>query len=135
MVVGIDLDLHDRRSLNSRCPVAAGLVPKSTPAGAWRLPDRGIQHEAKTMTSNPKTDRTRDDLADGRNGRVVGENDDNPLESLGKAVIAPVEGADEGAEPVDGQHGRAFVDLTKTLPQGQKEVGTPQAPKPQGKAL
>ena len=87
-------------------------------------------------TSSPRRDdRTRDDLPDGRNGRVVGENDDNPLESLGKAVIAPVEGADEGAEPVDGQHGRAFVDLTKTLPQGQKEVGTPQAPKPQGKAL
>ena len=87
------------------------------------------------MTSTPKTDRTRDDLADGRNGRVVGENDDNPLESIGKAIVAPVEGADEGAEPVDGQHGRAFVDLTKTLPQGQKEAAAPQAPKPQGKAL
>ena len=87
------------------------------------------------MTSSTKTDRTRDDLADGRNGRVVGENNDNPLESLGKAVVAPVEGADEDAEPVDGQHGRAFVDLTKTLPQGQKAAGTPQAPKPQGKAL
>ncbi len=87
------------------------------------------------MTSSTKTDRTRDDLADGRNGRVVGENDDNPLESLGKAIVAPVEGADEDAEPVDGQHGRAFVDLTKTLPQGQKEAGAPQAPKPRGKAL
>lgn len=87
------------------------------------------------MNSSTKTDRTRDDLPDGRNGRVVGENDDNPLESLGKAIVAPVEGADEGAEPVGGQHGRAFVDLTRTLPQGQQEAGTPQAPKPRGKAL
>ncbi len=85
---------------------------------------------------NPDTSpRTRDDLPDGRNGHVVGENDDNALESLGKAVVAPVEGADEDAEPVDAEHGRAFVDLTKTLPQGQKQAGTPNAPKPQGKAL
>ena len=87
------------------------------------------------MTTSTKTDRTRDDLPDGRNGRVVGENDDNVLESIGKAIVAPVEGADEDAEPVDEQHGRAFVDLTKTQPQGQKEAGTPNAPKPQGKAL
>ncbi len=87
------------------------------------------------MNSNQTNERTRDDLPDGRNGRVVGENDDNVLESTGKAIVAPVEGADEGAEPVDGEHGRAFVDLTKTLPQGQKETGTPNAPKPQGKAL
>jgi len=87
------------------------------------------------MTSSTKTDRTRDDLADGRNGRVVGENDDNPLESIGKAIVAPVEGADEGAEPVGGQHGRAFVDLTRTLPQGQQENGPALAPKPQGRAL
>jgi hypothetical protein len=87
------------------------------------------------MSSNTSEPRTRDDLPDGRNGRVVGENDDNVLESIGKAVIAPIEGADEDAEPVDGEHGRAFVDLTKTLPQGQKEVGTSNAPKPQGKAL
>jgi hypothetical protein len=88
------------------------------------------------MTMNTKTtDRTQDDLADGRNGRVVGENDDNFLESFGKAVIAPIDAADEGAEPVDAEHGRAFVDLTRTLPQGQKEAGTPTAPKPAGKAL
>ncbi len=87
------------------------------------------------MTSTKNEDRTRDDLPDGRNGRVVGENDDNILESIGKAVIAPIEGADENAEPVDGEHGRAFVDLTKTLPQGQTATGTPIAPKPQGKAL
>jgi hypothetical protein len=81
------------------------------------------------------SDRTRDDLADGRNGRVVGEDDDNVLESIGKAIVAPVEGADEGAEPVDADHGRAFVDLTKTLPQGQSATQAPTAPKPQGKAL
>jgi len=76
-------------------------------------------------------DHTRDDLPDGRNGRVVGENDDNVLESIGKAVVAPVEGADEGAEPVDDEHGRAFFDLTKTLPQGQQAAPrTPAAPKP-----
>jgi hypothetical protein len=86
-------------------------------------------------TSTSTTARTRDDLADGRNSHVVGENDDNALESIGKAVIAPMEGADEGAEPVDGEHGRAFVDLTKTLPQGQSATQDPTAPKPEGKAL
>ena len=87
------------------------------------------------MTSDTRTARTRDDLPDGRNGRVVGENDDNPLESIGKAIVAPVEGADEGAEPVDAEHGRAFVDLTKTLPQGQSTTQAPTAPAPLGKAL
>lgn len=81
------------------------------------------------------TDRTLDDLPDGRNGHVVGENDDDVLESIGKAVIAPIEGADEDAEPVDAAHGRAFVDLTRTLPQGQSATGAPTAPRPRGKAL
>jgi hypothetical protein len=87
------------------------------------------------MTSDTRTARTRDDLPDSRNGRVVGANDDNLLESIGKAIVAPVEGADEGDEPVDPEHGRAFVDLTKTLPQGQSGTQSPTAPKPQGKAL
>ena len=87
------------------------------------------------MTPDTRTARTRDDLPDGRNGDVVGENGDNVLDSIGKAVVAPVEGADEGAEPVDPAHGRAFVDLTKTLPQGQSAAHAPAAPKPQGKAL
>lgn len=87
------------------------------------------------MNSDTNADRTRDDLAHGRNGRVVGANDDSPLESIGKAIAAPLAGADEGAEPVDAEHGRAFVDLTKTLPQGQSETRTPTAPKPRGEAL
>jgi hypothetical protein len=87
------------------------------------------------MSTDSNTSRTRDDLPDGRNGRVVGENDDNILESIGKAVVAPIAGADEGAEPVDPEHGRAFVDLTKTLPQGQSATQAPSTPKPQGKAL
>lgn len=71
------------------------------------------------MTPDTRTARTRDDLPDGRNGHVVGENHDNLLESIGKAIVAPVEGADEGAaEPVDPEHGRAFVDATKTLLKG-----------------
>jgi hypothetical protein len=135
VIVGIDLDLHGLVPGVRITPVAAGFVPNGRPVAAWRLPDRGMQTEATIMTPSTKTDRTRDDLADGRNSRVVGDNDDSPLESLGKAIVAPVEGADEDAEPVDGQHGRAFVDLTKTLPQGQKEAGAPQAPKPRGKAL
>jgi hypothetical protein len=111
-------------------------VPSAAATAAWRLPDRAMQLGATTMNSSTKTDHTRDDLADGRNGRVVGENDDSPLESIGKAVVAPVDAADEDAEPVGDQHGRAFVDLTRTLPQGQDEVaGTPTAPKPHGKAL
>lgn len=87
------------------------------------------------MNSNQESTRTSDDLSDGRNGHVVGENDDNVLESIGKAIVAPIEGADEGAEPVDPEHGRAFIDLTKTLPQGQSASGDATAPKPQGKAL
>ena len=87
------------------------------------------------MNTNTESARTQDDLPDNRNGRVVGENDDNVLESIGKAIVAPVEGADEDAEPVDGEHGRAFVDLTRTLPQGQSTGGAATAPKPQGKAL
>jgi hypothetical protein len=87
------------------------------------------------MSNDTASTRTRDDLPDGRNGNVVGEKDDDVLESIGKAIVAPVEGADEGAEPVDEQHGRAFVDLTKTLPQGQSATQAPSAPRPQGKAL
>ena len=87
------------------------------------------------MDNDGTASRTRDDLPDGRNGHVVGENDDNILESIGKAVVAPIDGADENAEPVDPEHGRAFVDLTKTLPQGQSATQAPSAPKPQGKAL
>lgn len=87
------------------------------------------------MNDDTSSTRTRDDLPDGRNGHVAGENDDNVLESIGKAVVAPVAGADEGAEPVGDQHGRAFVDLTRTLPQGQSATEAPTAPKPQGKAL
>ena len=35
---------------------------------------------------------------EGRDPRVVGKKSDNVLESIGKAVVAPVEGADEGAD-------------------------------------
>jgi hypothetical protein len=87
-----------------------------------------------TPTRPPASD-TRDTLPDGRDARVVGAKNDNVLEAIGKAVIAPAEGADEGAEPVDDEHGRAFVDLTRTLPQGQSATGAPTAPKPHGKAL
>ena len=89
----------------------------------------------KDLSSRTAGTRNPDRQADGRDGRVVGENKDNVLESIGKAVVAPVEGADEDTEPVDGDHGRAFVDLTKTLPQGQGETQDPTAPKPKGKAL
>ena len=92
--------------------------------------------DPSSRTTRPgNTTSSPDRQADGRDGRVTGKNDDNILESVGKAIVAPVEGADEGAEPVDGNHGRAFVDLTKTLPQGQSETQDPTAPKPQGKAL
>ena len=50
-----------------------------------------------------------------RNGHVVGENDDSVMESIGKAVIAPIVGADEGAQAVDPAHGRA----ARTPSQGQ----------------
>jgi hypothetical protein len=89
----------------------------------------------KDLSSRSTSAAGTDRQADGRDGRVVGEKKDNVLESIGKAVVAPVEGADEDAEPVDGDHGRAFVDLTKTLPQGQSETQDPTAPKPKGKVL
>ena len=90
---------------------------------------------ATDLSTRTSTRDNPDRQADGRDGRVVGENDDNVLESIGKAIAAPIEGADENAEPVDGEHGRAFVDLTRTLPQGQSATQDPTAPKPQGKAL
>ena len=82
---------------------------------------------------NPSQDpaRTRDDLPDDRNGRVVGEKDDNVLESIGKAIVAPIEGADEDARTATPQPGRPFLDLTETLPQGQEATGTPASKKPQ----
>ncbi|MFL6697313.1 MAG: hypothetical protein ACJ8GJ_09125 [Vitreoscilla sp.] len=92
-----------------------------------------MQLPATIMNSSTKTERTRDDLDDGRNGRVVGENDDNALESIGKAIVAPVEGADERAGPA-AQPDRAFTDLTQTLPQGQEEVRAPQSSTPRGDA-
>jgi hypothetical protein len=119
----------------------------------WGLPIGGQSHRIpeiamNTSTSSHSSAPLRE--ADGRDGRVVGDNDDSPMESLGKAVVAPVEGADEGAgrvgssgdgnaEPVDGEHGRAFVDLTRTLPQGEDETaraeGAAPVPKPEGNAL
>jgi hypothetical protein len=113
-------------------------VPILATATAWRLPDeaQSNRRDIDMTATTRQDDRSRDDLPDGRNGQVVGENDDNVLESIGKAVVAPVAGADEDAEPVDDQHGRAFVDLTKTLPQGRQAAPrTPTAPKPDGKAL
>jgi hypothetical protein len=90
-----------------------------------------------TQDLSPRTTSARNPAAqaDGRDGHVTGENKDSVLESIGKAIVAPVEGADEGAEPVDADHGRAFVDLTKTMPQGQSETRDPTAPRPEGKAL
>jgi len=67
------------------------------------------------MNAKNSSDRTQDDLPDGRNGHVVGENDDSVMESIGKAVIAPIVGADEGAQAVDPAHGRA----ARTPSQGQ----------------
>ena len=88
------------------------------------------------MSSSTSEPRTRDDLPDGRNGRVVGEKDDNVLESIGKAVIAPVEGADEGAEPVDaGTRPRVRRPDEDLAARPVGHAGTPTAPKPQGKAL
>ena len=65
---------------------------------------------------------SRDTLADGRDGRVVGDNDDGPLDSLGKAIVAPIEGADEDA---DTNPDRPFADLTKPLPQGRQATDDP----------
>ena len=66
------------------------------------------------MTPDNATARTRDDLPDGRNGRVVGEKDDNILESIGKAIVAPIAGADE---PSAGRPGPASGDPARPLPQ------------------
>jgi hypothetical protein len=71
--------------------------------------------EMQIMNSSTPVDRARDDLVDGRNGRVVGENDDNVLESIGKAVVAPLAGADEEAEA---GHAGAGFDAAHALPHG-----------------
>jgi len=71
---------------------------------------------------NRPTPAPRDTQADGRDGRVVGDNDDGPLESLGKAIVAPVEGADEDA---DTNPDRPFADLTRPLPQREPSADDP----------
>jgi hypothetical protein len=70
----------------------------------------------------PATTAPRDAQADGRDGRVVGDNDDGPLDSLGKAIVAPIEGADEDA---DTHPDRPFEDLTRPLPQGEEAPEDP----------
>ena len=67
--------------------------------------------------------RTNDDLPDDRNGRVVGEKDDSVLESVGKAIVAPIQGADEEADPATPKGDRAFGNLTPTLPRAEEQAG------------
>ncbi len=50
-----------------------------------------------TSNDRPATDRSQR-LPDDHDGRVVGKDSDGPLESLGKAIVAPVAGADGDAE-------------------------------------
>jgi hypothetical protein len=74
------------------------------------LPDRVLATERLIMNRTAPDTPARPSSStdpDDRNGRVVGENDDNALESIGKSIIAPIEGADEGAEPVAGDQGPA----------------------------
>ena len=66
------------------------------------------------MNNDSTASRALDDLPDGRNGHVVGENDDNILESIGKAIVAPIAGADES---IAGQPGPASGDPARPLPQ------------------
>ena len=66
------------------------------------------------MNNDNTASRALDDLPDGRNGHVVGENDDNILESIGKAIVAPIAGADE---PIAGRPGPASGDPARPLPQ------------------
>lgn len=72
--------------------------------------------------TSPTPSSGRDAQADGRDGRVVGDQDDGPLDSIGKAIVAPAEGADEDA---DTNPDRPFTDLTKTLPQGEQAADDP----------
>ena len=71
-----------------------------------------------TPSSRPDTQ------ADGRDGRVVGEEDDNVLESIGKAIVAPVEGADE-----DPAKERPFTDLMRSALQGEPSAVAPASPR------
>ena len=73
-------------------------------------------------TASKHTSSRPDTQVDGRDGRTVGEAADGPLESIGKAIVAPVEGADEDA---DTNPDRPFEDLTKTLPQGRAAAREP----------
>jgi len=57
----------------------------------------GLSGMARNRPASPHGTAPEEKDADGRDPRVVGGKSDNPLESLGKAVVAPVEGADEGA--------------------------------------
>jgi hypothetical protein len=57
----------------------------------------GLSGVARHRPEPPHDPAHEKDAGDGRDPRVVGSKSDNPLESLGKAVVAPIEGADEGA--------------------------------------
>ena len=82
------------------------------------------------MTDDTSTERTRDDLPDGRNGHVVGEKDDNVMESIGKAVVAHLKhlgadlfaGTNAGAELVVDAHAHgASVAWGRRAPAGRPD--------------
>jgi hypothetical protein len=81
-----------------------------------------MQQENAMNTPSGQTSSRRDTQVDGRDGRTVGEAGDGLLESIGKAIVAPVEGADEDA---DTNPDRPFEDLTKTLPPGRDAARQP----------
>jgi hypothetical protein len=92
------------------------------------LPSFVISLETAMNHRHPQTPTPtgRDEQPDGRDGRTVGDTEDGALESLGKAIVAPVEGADEDA---DTNPDRPFEDLTRTLPKGEEAApdATPKA--------
>jgi hypothetical protein len=114
----------DKPSARQLTIAESGRKPRSPGPGlraAWRLPNWRMPQET-AMNTPTRTDSRRDTQADGRDGRTVGEAEDGPLDSIGKAIVAPVEGADEDA---DTNPDRPFEDLTRTLPQGRDAVRQP----------
>ena len=71
-------------------------------------PDAGAapRDTGRAADAGPRDRRARpghaERLPDDRDARIVGDDDDGPLESIGKAIVSPVASADEDAErPAD----------------------------------
>jgi hypothetical protein len=71
-------------------------MPRSDP------PSSSSDKASRTSERRPASRDPAERLADDRDARVVGSNEDNVLDSMGKAIVSPVASADDDAERPEG---------------------------------